>query len=157
MKRSPFIAIVLALVLALYLYKISVRPQVQSVKVEASISDQIQDALSKIQSAADPQTQMKGVLQMRSLSEKYPENTDLQWNMGLFSMQSGQYKKAVERFENVIRLDDQKFDAYMQLALSYLALQDTTSSRTTLMTLIEKSEGEIKNRADLILEKLTNY
>ena len=45
---------------------------------------------------------MKGILQLRSLSEKYPENADLHWNMGLFSIQSGQYEKAVTRFEKII-------------------------------------------------------
>ena len=125
MKRSPFIAIILGLVLALYIYTSSVRPKRPSTKKELPISEQIQVALSNIQDAENPQSQMKGILQMRSLSEKYPDNADLQWNMGLFSIQSGQYEKAVARFENVINIDAQRLDAYMQLAMSYIALQDT--------------------------------
>ena len=82
MKRSPFIAIILGLVLALYIYTSSVRPKRPSTKKELSITEQIQVALSNIQDAENPQSQMKGILQMRSLSEKYPENADLQWNMG---------------------------------------------------------------------------
>ena len=108
MKRSPFIAIILGLVLALYIYTSSVRPKRPSIKKELSITEQIQAALSNIQDADNPQSQMKGILQMRSLSEKYPENADLQWNMGLFSIQSGQYEKAVARFEKVINIDAQR-------------------------------------------------
>jgi hypothetical protein len=78
MKRSPFIAIVLGLVLALYIYTSTVRPKRPSVKKESSLTEQIQEALSNIQNADNPQSQMKGILQMRSLSEKYPENADLQ-------------------------------------------------------------------------------
>ena len=154
MKRSPFIAIVLGLVLALYIYTSSVRPKRPSIKKELSITDQIQSALSNIQDADNPQSQMKGILQMRSLSEKYPENADLQWNMGLFSIQSGQYEKAVARFEKVINIDAQRLDAYMQLAMSYLALQDTSAATGVLISLIDKSEGDTQKNAEAMLEKL---
>ena len=154
MKRSPFIAIVLGLVLALYIYTSSVRPKRPSIKKELSITEQIQSALSNIQDADNPQSQMKGILQMRSLSEKYPENADLQWNMGLFSIQSGQYEKAVARFEKVINIDAQRLDAYMQLAMSYLALQDTSAATGVLISLIDKSEGDTQKNAEAMLEKL---
>ena len=154
MKRSPFIAVVLGLVLALYIYSSSVRPKIPSVKKELSITEQIQAALSNIQDADNPQSQMKGILQMRSLSEKYPENADLQWNMGLFSIQSGQYEKAVARFEKVITIDAQRLDAYMQLAMSYLALQDTLAATNVLSSLIDKSEGDTQRNAEAMLEKL---
>ena len=154
MKRSPFIAIVLGLVLALYIYSSSVRPKIPPIKKELSITEQIQEALSNIQDADNPQSQMKGILHMRSLSEKYPENADLQWNMGLFSIQSGQYEKAVARFEKVINIDAQRLDAYMQLAMSYLALQDTSAATGVLISLIDKSEGDTQKNAEVMLEKL---
>ena len=154
MKRSPFIAIVLGLVLALYIYTSSVRPKRPSIKKESSLTEQIQEALSNIQNAENPQSQMKGILQMRSLSEKHPENADLQWNMGLFSIQSGQYEKAAARFEKVITIDAQRLDAYMQLAMSYLALQDTSAAINVLSSLIEKSEGDTQRNAEAMLEKL---
>ena len=154
MKRSPFIAIILGLVLALYIYTSSVRPKRPSTKKELSITEQIQVALSNIQDAENPQSQMKGILQMRSLSEKYPDNADLQWNMGLFSIQSGQYEKAVARFKNVINIDAQRLDAYMQLATSYIALQDTSAATGVLVSLIDKSEGDTQKNAEAMLEKL---
>ena len=97
---------------------------------------------------------MKGILQLRSLSEKYPENADLHWNMGLFSIQSGQYEKAVARFEKVINIDAKRLDAYMQLATSYLALQDTSAAKDVLISLIDKSEGDTQKNAEAMLEKL---
>ena len=154
MKRSPFIAIILGLVLALYVYISSVRPNRPSIKKELSITEQIQDALSNIQDADNPQSQMKGILQMRSLSEKYPENADLHWNMGLFSIQSGQYEKAVARFEKVINIDAQRLDAYVQLAMSYVELKDTSAATNVLTSLIDISEGDTKKNAVEMLEKL---
>ena len=154
MKRSPFIAVVLGLVLALIIYTKSTRPKRPTIKNQISISDQIQEALSNIQNADNAQSQMKGILQMRSLSEKHPENADLQWNMGLFSIQSGQYEKAVARFEKVINIDAQRLDAYMQLAISYLALKDTSAATGVLISLIDKSEGDTQKNAEVMLEKL---
>ena len=154
MKRSPLIAIILGLVLALYVYISSVRPNRPSLKKELLITEQIQDALSNIQDADNPQNQMKGILQMRSLSEKYPENADLQWNMGLFSIQSGQYEKAVARFEKVINIDAQRLDAYVQLAMSYVELKDTIAATNVLISLIDKSVGDTKKNAEEMLEKL---
>lgn len=153
MKRSPLVAIILGLVLALYIYTSSVRPK-RSLPVKTSLTEQIQEALSNIQNGESPEAQMKGILQMRALADKHPDNADLQWNMGLFSMQSGQYEKAVARFKKVISLDEDRLNAYMQLAVSYSALQDTSNAQEVLQTLIQKSEGEIQNRAKVMLEKL---
>ena len=154
MKRSPLIAIVMGLVLALYIYTSSVRPRRAVATAQPTLTEQIQEALSNIQNGASPEAQMKGVLQMRALADKYPDNADLQWNMGLFSMQSGQFEKAVTRFEKVISLDAQRLNAYMQMAMSYTALQDTSSAQNVLATLVEKSEGELQERAKVMLEKL---
>jgi FimV-like protein len=154
MKRSPLIAIIMGLVLALYIYTSSVRPKRNVNKIQSTLTEQIQEAYSNYQNSESPEAQMKGILQMRALADKYPENADLQWNMGLFSMQSGQYEKAVTRFEKVISLDAQRLNAYMRMAVSYAALQDTSGARNVLSTLIEKSEGDLQQRAQVMLEKL---
>jgi tetratricopeptide (TPR) repeat protein len=153
MKRSPLLALGMGIVLALYIYTSSVRPIPKMKNTEVSLEEQVKEALSDIQNGESPEDQMKGILKMRALAEGNPENADLQWNMGLFSMQTGQYEKAVARFENVISLDDARVDAYMQLALSYSALQDTAQAKSVLLTLIEKSEGDLQENAELMLEK----
>ena len=73
--------------------------------------------------------------------------------MGLFSVQTGQYEKAVSRFSKVIILDENRLDAYFQLASCYTALQDTSSAIEALTTLIQKSDGELKQSAKEMLEK----
>ena len=154
MKSSPLVAVVIGIALVLYIYTSSVRPTPAVKNVQSTLTEQIQEALSNIKNSESPEAQMQGVLQMKSLADKYPQNADLQWNMGLFSVQSGQYQKAVNRFEKVVQLDDNRLEAHMQLALSYAALKDTSQARTALSTLIEKSEGDMQNRAVTMLEKL---
>jgi tetratricopeptide (TPR) repeat protein len=153
MKRSPLLALGMGIVLALYIYTSSVRPIPKMKNTVVSLEEQVKEALSDIQNGESPEDQMKGILKMRALAEGNPENADLQWNMGLFSMQTAQYEKAVTRFEKVISLDDARVDAYMQLALSYSALQDTAQAKSVLLTLIEKSEGDLQENAKLMLEK----
>ncbi len=118
MKRSPLVAVVIGIALVLYIYTSSVRPTPAVKNVQSTLTEQIQEALSNIKNSESPEAQMQGVLQMKSLADKYPQNADLQWNMGLFSVQSGQYQKAVNRFEKVGQLDDNRLEAHMQLALS---------------------------------------
>lgn len=154
MKRSPLIAIILGLVLALYIYASSARPSKAQKNVQESIAEQVQGAISDIQQGESPEAQMKGVLKIRDLALKYPDNADLQWNMGLFSMQSGQYEKAVTRFQKVIELDKNRLDAYMQLALSYSVLKDTSSARHTLNTIIEMADGDVRDSAVRMFEEL---
>lgn len=154
MKRSPLLAIGMGIVLALYIYTSSVRPTRKMKNVQLTLTEQIKEALSDIQNGESPEDQMKGVLKMRALAESNPQNADLQWQMGLFSMQTGQYEKAVARFEKVISLDAQRLGAYMQIAQSYTALQDTSNAQNVLSTLIEKSEGDLKQRAQMMLEEL---
>lgn len=155
MKRSPFIAITLAITLALFIYVSSSKQKVISQpKQTITVSDQINEAFANIRNGDSPEAQMMGILKMRSLAEEYPENSDLQWNMGLFSMQSGQFEKALDRFKNVLKIDSSRQDATMQLALCYTSLEDTINAQKVLQSLLIKSEGDLRKNVLIMLEKL---
>ena len=155
MKRGPIVGIVLGLTLTVYIYTSSVRTKISSQSIQVmTVTEKIQDAFSNIENSDSPEAQMKGILQMRSLSQEYPENVDLQWSMGIFSMQSGQFEKAVERFKNVLNIGSKRQEAYMQLAICYKNLQDTINARLVLQSLIVESEDDLKTTAESMLEKL---
>ena len=155
MKRSPFIAITLALTLALFIYVSSSKQKILSQpKQTITVSDQINEAFTNITNGDSPEAQMKGILKMRSLAEEYPENSDLQWNMGVFSMQSGQFQKALDRFKNVLKIDSSRQDATMQLAICYTSLEDTINAQKVLQSLLIKSEGDLRKNALIMIEKL---
>jgi cytochrome c-type biogenesis protein CcmH/NrfG len=155
MKRSPFIAITLAITLALFIYVSSSKQKIISQpKQTITVSDQINEAFANIRNGDSPEAQMMGILKMRSLAEEYPENSDLQWNMGLFSMQSGQFQKALDRFKNVLKKDSSRQEATMQLALCYTSLEDTINAQKVLQSLLIKSEGDLRKNVLIMLEKL---
>ena len=64
------------------------------------------------------ETPMKGILKLRELAEKNPKNEFVAYQLGMLSFQSGQYDKAVARFEKVIELNKSNVNAYFYLAQS---------------------------------------
>lgn len=62
---------------------------------------------------------MEGIVMLRGVLEEYPENKTALYNMGMLSMQSGQYDKAVERFEKLMVVDNTNDQAAYYLAVSH--------------------------------------
>ncbi len=61
---------------------------------------------------------MQGIQMLLEVVEKEPKNLKANMNLGMFSMKSGQFNKAVERFKTVIEIN-QSPEAYFYLATSY--------------------------------------
>ncbi|MBL7942962.1 MAG: hypothetical protein JNM00_09360 [Flavobacteriales bacterium] len=59
---------------------------------------------------------MRGITMLRNLVEKDSTNLQAQYQLGLFSIQSGQMDKAVNRFETILRIDSTFTPAIMELA-----------------------------------------
>lgn len=73
---------------------------------------------------------MKGITILRELVSEDSTNVDAQYYLGMFSVKSGQFPKAIERFEKVraLRPDDIKYQVevgyqYMVMDTAALALQ----------------------------------
>jgi tetratricopeptide (TPR) repeat protein len=67
---------------------------------------------------------MKGIGMLRDVLKIDPKNVDAITNLGYFAIQSGQYEKAIERFEQVLQLDPNNAEAYLYLADVYLSQGD---------------------------------
>lgn len=61
---------------------------------------------------------MQGIQMLLEVVKEDPNNLKANMNLGLFSMKSGQFNKAVERFKTVISIN-QSPEAYFYLATSY--------------------------------------
>ncbi len=61
---------------------------------------------------------MQGIQMLLKVVEKDPKNLKANMSLGLFSMKSGQFNKAVERFKTVIEIKKDP-EAYFYLATSY--------------------------------------
>lgn len=61
---------------------------------------------------------MEGILELRTLSEKFPERADIQLILGDFSLQTGQWAKAEDRFRKALELEPGMVQAYAGLAIA---------------------------------------
>ncbi len=104
-------------------------------------------------------TPMQGIKMIREVLEKQPDNQLALFNLGLLSMQSGQYEKAVERFERILVLNPKDINSCLLLAQSLVSLNKPKEA-------IEKLEKfkaslsdtpidtEIKQRIEMFLQDL---
>lgn len=65
---------------------------------------------------------MAGISLLLAVVEKDPNNWNANLNLGMFSMKSGQYEKAVQRFKTLIAQQKQEVEPYFYLAESYKQL-----------------------------------
>jgi tetratricopeptide (TPR) repeat protein len=73
---------------------------------------------------------MRGITMLREILTDDPENQDAIFNMGLLSLQSGQYERAMERFEQLTKINSGNLQGQFYLGLCYLELGDTAKAVT---------------------------
>ena len=71
---------------------------------------------------------MQGILAVREIADKDPDNLYAQMMLGLGGIQSGQYDKAAERFLNVIKKQPDNIEAILNLAGTYERLGNKTEA-----------------------------
>ena len=102
---------------------------------------------------------MQGIMILRQLAEEHPEEAEVHWHLGLFSLQSGQVDKAVGRFRQVVELDTEaKFpEAWSMLGQSYAMMDSTAAAITAFETYRERTtDAEALQATERALEGLRN-
>lgn len=74
-------------------------------------------------------TPMKGIQMLREVIEIDPRNELALFNMGMLSVQSGQYGKAVEWFEKLLAVNDKHLQGNLLLGVAYMNLGDKAKAR----------------------------
>ncbi|MEY4331145.1 MAG: hypothetical protein RL609_1893 [Bacteroidota bacterium] len=89
---------------------------------EESVKPEMSGEQAKLQQAIDlvnGSNPMQGIMMLREIVAKDSNNVEAQYWLGVFAVQSGQFEKAIPRFEKVIALDPQYLSAYMDLGAVY--------------------------------------
>ena len=81
---------------------------------------------------------MKGILRLRELVEENPDNLEAQYNLGLLSIQSGQFDRAVERFLVVTKLDPENVEGYFYLGVSYLETGENDKAKESFSKVMKQ-------------------
>ncbi len=101
---------------------------------------------------------MEGIAMLREVVAKDPKNLKANMNLGVFAIKSGQFDKAIIRFNNIIETIKATPDAYFYLATAYESLGKNTeaidaylnskklAANPTLSAFIDKKVAELKNK-----------
>lgn len=84
---------------------------------------------------------MSGILKVREVAEKNPDNMYAQFMLGVGGMMSGQLDKAAERFVTVIKHQPENLEAILRLAEVY----EMQGKKAQAITMYEQSKKLINN------------
>lgn len=90
-----------------------------------------------VEGSADP---MKGITMLKEIEKTDSNNVNLQLNFAFFSERSGQWDKAIARFEKVLKIQPDFIEAYLHLADAYQQKGDnakTIESLEKYITLVD--------------------
>ncbi len=105
-QSARIAAVVIAILLFVLLLFVPRSPALKSQTASTEnrvVDEEVQEAL-RLMEGENP---MGGILKLREILEKDPDNIDASWSLGMASMQTGQFDKAVPRFEHVIAHDEE--------------------------------------------------
>ncbi|MDZ4847465.1 MAG: tetratricopeptide repeat protein [Chitinophagales bacterium] len=102
---------VLAQAIACYEKALELNPDNEDAKISL--------AVAYLEGQSEP---MKGVMLLREITDKDPDNITANLILGKYGIVSGQFDKAVQRFEKVLAVDSLNADAYLYLSQAYESL-----------------------------------
>lgn len=151
-SKSQIFAILFAGVLIVLLFFARTKPDITGVEVGNNIEVEIEQAVSLISSGENP---MEGILKLREIADKHPQNEDVQLYLGIFSIQSRQYEKALDRFNKVIEINANNSYAYQLLGQTYVLMGDTTNAIQNFELFMSKTDDvEAKKETEKQLKNL---
>jgi tetratricopeptide (TPR) repeat protein len=103
----------------------------------------------------NPQNSMKGILTIRKILEINPDNVEAGFSLGMFSIQTGQFDKAVSRFEKVLRLQPENQSARYYLAYAKVQLNQSEGVGELLETVLQQAtDPELKQMARNLINQI---
>jgi tetratricopeptide (TPR) repeat protein len=123
----------------------------------ADDSTQINLAVAYMEAQGSAEQVMKGVTILRQITDKDPGNISANLILGKYGIVSGQFDKAVQRFEKVLAVDSLNADAYLYLAQAYEGLGEKDKA----IEMLEKcrsvvNDPDFANNIGRYIEKLKN-
>lgn len=161
MKRSGILAITLVgIIMSMVLVFPNVSKDFSDKNTNQNILDtKVRSAVKMIESGEG--NPMEAIFALREVVEVDSNHRDAQFYLGQFSIMSGQWNKAIDRFKKVLRINSSDEYAIESLAIArfqkgekngavedlknYLELFPNSSRDSELRTLLESYQGEIQS------------
>lgn len=85
---------------------------------------------------------MKGIMLLRDVVKENPEHENAQLNLGFLSVKSGQYEKAMERFDKVLQVNPGRLDVYIFKGETALQMGNKQMAMEFFNTFMKESTDE---------------
>ncbi len=144
--NQPLTQYVLSQAIACYEKALELNPENTDVKINL--------AVACLEGQSEP---MKGVMLLREITDKDPDNITANLILGKYGIVSGQFDKAVQRLQKVLSVDSLNVDAYLYLAEAYEGMGDKAKAIEALekcKTVVQDSG--FSNEISGYIEKLKN-
>jgi len=111
--------------------------------------ENVENALKLIES----NNPMEGVFMLRKILEKEPKNKEALFNLGVLSIQSKQYNKAIERFNQLLIIDSLDKRAYLHLGISNFELGNEEEANFFFDKVLRSNNNLLIEQLNLFLNK----
>jgi tetratricopeptide (TPR) repeat protein len=100
---------------------------------------------------------MQGILLLREVVAKNPQHEMAQYNLGILSVKSGQYDKAISRFETVLQINPKNTEARFLLGRTYA----TTGKKELALKNLEMIKGSkdprLNEQVNILINQINNH
>jgi tetratricopeptide (TPR) repeat protein len=94
------------------------------------------------------QNPMQGITLLKEVEKKDSNNVKLQLSFAFFSVKSGQYDKAIVRFNKVLKIDSNYIEAYLHLADAY-EQQNNTDKTIEVLSKYSSKTSDITAKTEI--------
>tara|TARA_R110002072_G_scaffold19826_29_gene73110 strand:- start:53 stop:568 length:516 start_codon:yes stop_codon:yes gene_type:complete len=145
LKKGPIILAIFGIGLAAGLYFAPVKPTNKPTEEETSLNteeatnseetglspeERVDAALAELQEGNTPP--MLVIQKIIAVADEYPKNVKANFTLGALAIQTGQFEKAVGRFETVLEVEPENIAALQFMANSHINLGDTANAKNYL-------------------------
>jgi tetratricopeptide (TPR) repeat protein len=101
---------------------------------------------------------MQGIMMLREVVSENPEHENAQFNLGILSMRSGQYEKAVDRFEKVLAVNPSRKEMYLLIGRAYMMAGNNSKAAENFEKLKKESaDAALVAEANNYINQLSNH
>ena len=98
---------------------------------------------------------MKGIMLLREVVSKNPKHENAQFNLGILSVKSGQYDKAIERFHKVLEINPARKEIYLMIGKAYLMNGNKEKALETLQKLKKETANlQLLEQANSLISQI---
>ncbi|MCK5104562.1 MAG: tetratricopeptide repeat protein [Cyclobacteriaceae bacterium] len=98
---------------------------------------------------------MQGIIMLREVLEEDPNNELAIYNLGMLAINSGQWDKAIDRFEKLKHLDPQNPEAYFYLGYCLFELGKEENSKSYFQKVLDLGiSGDLVDASEEYLKKI---